>query len=60
MMLAYIGPGAGFAVLGSFLILIAAVAMGLLSLLLLPLRLLVRSLSRRHAPPLRLDRARRP
>ncbi len=38
--LAYIGPGAGFAVMGSFLILAAAVALGLLTLLTLPVRLL--------------------
>lgn len=38
---AYIGPGAGFAVMGSFLILIAAALLGVFSLLTLPLRLLV-------------------
>jgi len=38
--LAYIGPGAGFAVMGSFLIFIAALALGLLTLLTLPVRLL--------------------
>ena len=38
--LAYIGPGAGFAVMGSFLIFVAALALGLLTLLTLPIRLL--------------------
>ncbi len=37
---AYIGPGAGLAVTGSFLILLAALALGLLALLTLPARLL--------------------
>ena len=37
---AYIGPGAGFAAMGSILILLAAVALGLLTLLALPFRLL--------------------
>ncbi len=46
--LAYIGPGAGFAVVGSFLILFAALGLALLTLLSLPLRLVV-SLFRR--PP---------
>ncbi len=47
---AYIGPGAGFAVLGSFLILIGAVALGLLSMALLPWRLLWRFVRRRRLP----------
>ncbi len=38
--LAYIGPGAGFAVMGSFLIFIGALLLGLLILLSLPFRLL--------------------
>ncbi len=38
--LAYIGPGAGFAVMGPFLILLAAAALGAASLLTLPFRLL--------------------
>jgi predicted AlkP superfamily phosphohydrolase/phosphomutase len=38
-LLAYIGPGAGFAFLGSFLILIAALALSALALLALPFRL---------------------
>ncbi len=37
---AYIGPGAGFAAMGSILILFAAIALGLLTLLALPFRLL--------------------
>ncbi len=39
--LAYIGPGAGFAVMGSFLIFLAALALGAVSLLTLPVRLLL-------------------
>jgi predicted AlkP superfamily phosphohydrolase/phosphomutase len=39
--LAYIGPGAGFAVIGSFAILFAALLLGLLTLLSLPFRLLM-------------------
>ena len=39
---AYIGPGAGFALVGSFFALLAAVAMSLLSMLLWPLRFVVR------------------
>lgn len=46
-LLAYIGPGAGFAAMGSFLILFAALALGLLTLFSLPFRLLV-SLFRRR------------
>jgi len=38
--LAYIGPGAGFAAMGSFMILFAALALGLLTLFSLPFRLL--------------------
>ncbi len=45
---AYIGPGAGFAVVGSFLILFAALALALLSLLALPVRL-VANLFRKRA-----------
>ena len=43
--LAYVGPGAGFAFLGSFLSLIAAFLVGAASLLAWPLRVLWRSLS---------------
>lgn len=45
--LAYIGPGAGFAVMGSFLILFAALALGLLTLFSLPFRLIVNLFRRR-------------
>ena len=45
--LAYIGPGAGFAFLGSFLTLIAGFFLTLFSLLLWPLRLLWRLVKRR-------------
>ena len=44
--LAYIGPGAGFAFLGSFLILFAAVGLALLSILFLPVRLLMHGIRR--------------
>jgi predicted AlkP superfamily phosphohydrolase/phosphomutase len=46
---AYIGPGAGFAVLGSFLVLVAAVALGFLVLVTWPLRSLLRWRRRRRA-----------
>jgi len=46
---AYIGPGAGFAVLGSFLVVIAAVALGGLVLVTWPLRAILRSHRRRRA-----------
>ena len=46
---AYIGPGAGFAVLGSFLVVVVAVALGGLVLITWPLRSLIRLLRRRKA-----------
>ncbi len=46
--LAYIGPGAGFAFVGAFLMLLAAVAASLLSLLTWPLRLVAARLLRRR------------
>ncbi len=46
---AYIGPGAGFAVLGSFLVVLAAVALGGLVLVTWPLRFLLRWRRRRRA-----------
>ncbi|HEX8984675.1 MAG TPA: alkaline phosphatase family protein [Bryobacteraceae bacterium] len=45
---AYIGPGAGFAFLGSFLTLIAGVFLGALSLLLWPFRMIWRTFKGRH------------
>jgi predicted AlkP superfamily phosphohydrolase/phosphomutase len=48
LFVAYIGPGAGFAFLGSFLILFAAIVLAALSLLLLPFRLLFGLLLRRR------------
>ena len=42
--LAYIGPGAGFAFLGSFLTLLGGILLGLASLLLWPFRMLLRAL----------------
>ena len=52
--LAYIGPGTGFAVMGSFLMLLVAISLGLLTLLTLPVRLLVAAL--RKAPKGRFRR----
>ena len=46
---AYIGPGAGFAVLGSFLVVVAAVVLGGLVLITWPLRALIRRRRRRKA-----------
>jgi len=46
---AYIGPGAGFAVLGSFLVVVAAVVLGGLVLITWPLRALIRVRRRRKA-----------
>ncbi len=46
---AYIGPGAGFAVLGSFLVVVAAVALGFFILVTWPVRALVRASRRRKA-----------
>ena len=45
--LAYVGPGAGFALVGSFLTLITALLAGALTLLLWPLRFILRSIRRR-------------
>jgi len=52
LFLGYIGPGAGFAFIGSFLILLVALVMAIISVLLLPLRLLLaafRSTGRKSA-----------
>jgi len=46
---AYIGPGAGFAVLGSFLVVVAAVLLGGLVLVTWPLRFLLRTRRRRRS-----------
>jgi predicted AlkP superfamily phosphohydrolase/phosphomutase len=46
---AYIGPGAGFAVFGSFLVMLAAVLLGGLVLLTWPVRFLLRNRRRRRA-----------
>jgi predicted AlkP superfamily phosphohydrolase/phosphomutase len=46
---AYIGPGAGFAVLGSFLVVLAAVLLGGLVLVTWPIRFLFRARRRRRA-----------
>ncbi len=55
---AYIGPGAGFAVLGSFLVVVAAVALGLLVMVTWPARAIVRWRRRRRAyGKSRVDRA---
>ncbi len=42
--LAYIGPGAGFAVIGSFLTLLAGILLGIASGLLWPVRMALRAL----------------
>jgi len=47
---AYVGPGAGFAFLGSFLSLVLAVAAGLVSLLIWPFRTALLLLRRRRGP----------
>jgi predicted AlkP superfamily phosphohydrolase/phosphomutase len=50
---AYIGPGAGFALLNSFFVLFATIAMAALSLLLWPARLALRTVRhRRHSRPI--------
>jgi predicted AlkP superfamily phosphohydrolase/phosphomutase len=50
---AYIGPGAGFALLGSFLVLFTTIILAVFSLLLWPFRTLIRVISRRQkATPL--------
>jgi predicted AlkP superfamily phosphohydrolase/phosphomutase len=50
---AYIGPGAGFALLSSFLVIVTTIAVAILSLLILPIRLTIRVLRRgRRAKPL--------
>lgn len=46
---AYVGPGAGFAVLGSFLSVLAALVAGFVSLLFWPFRWVARSIRRRRA-----------
>ena len=46
--LAYVGPGAGFAFLGSFLSLLTGFLLGVGSLLLWPFRMLLRVIRRRH------------
>ena len=53
---AYIGPGAGFAVLGSFLAVLAAAALGAAVLLTWPARLLLRRVRRRPRSPSQADR----
>jgi predicted AlkP superfamily phosphohydrolase/phosphomutase len=47
---AYIGPGAGFAVVGSFFLLLWALALGAFTLISYPLRLLWRTIRRRSLP----------
>ena len=46
---AYVGPGAGFALIGSFAALLTALLAGLVSILFWPVRFVVRSLRRRKA-----------
>jgi hypothetical protein len=54
--LAYIGPGAGFAVMGSFAILLAALLLGLLTLISLPFRLLIGVFRKKPTGRFRRDR----
>lgn len=53
---AYIGPGAGFVFLGSFLILIAGLAVGFAFFLTLPFRLLLKKIRKRAIPRGKVDR----
>lgn len=46
---AYIGPGAGFAVVGSFLVMFTALLSGLLALFTWPVRYIIRAIRGRHA-----------
>lgn len=46
---AYIGPGAGFAVMGSFLVMFAAIFSAILALFTWPIRYVIRSVRGRHA-----------
>ncbi|MHC4417927.1 MAG: alkaline phosphatase family protein, partial [Planctomycetota bacterium] len=46
---AYIGPGAGFAVVGSFLVMFTALLSGLLALFTWPIRYIIRAIRGRHA-----------
>jgi predicted AlkP superfamily phosphohydrolase/phosphomutase len=47
---AYIGPGAGFAFVGSFFVLIWAIILALFTLLTYPVRLVIRAVRRRRIP----------
>ena len=47
---AYVGPGAGFAVLSSFLVLFTTILVAIVSVLLWPLRILWRTLRGKRAP----------
>src|SRR6185436_19846324 len=53
---AYVGPGAGFALLSSFFIFFTTVVVAILSLLIWPFRALARLLRRTGAAPARIDR----
>lgn len=53
---AYIGPGAGFALLSSFFVLFTTIVLALLSLLLWPFRTLLRAIRRGPAPKPLIDR----
>ena len=52
---AYIGPGAGFALLSSFLVLFTTILIVLASLLIWPFRVLWRALTREEARPARIS-----
>ena len=53
---AYIGPGAGFALLSSFLVLFTTIVIAILSILFWPFRVLWRSIAGKRAPRAAIDR----
>jgi predicted AlkP superfamily phosphohydrolase/phosphomutase len=53
---AYIGPGAGFALLSSFLVLFTTILIALVSLLIWPFRVLWRAMTGKKAPVARINR----
>ena len=53
---AYVGPGAGFALLSSFLVILTTMVLALISLLIWPFRMLWRLISRRRMPKPKIKR----
>ncbi len=47
---AYVGPGAGIAFVGSFLVILTTIFLSFLSMLLWPFRMLIRAIKYRHVP----------